>query len=223
MIKWIEIIKQGFETQMKKLILKTAFITLGVALILIISVFGIVSFCAPKAMMALTASLGLESISGDYAYQEYQQSSDIDCLARSFEIAAENKNDLVAYERFEYLYAHEQFDDYCNEQGVITMKLSSYTLSIDYRCYVCARGACVQYRVAKTDEEKAEAYLFAVSETNKTFTAENPVFMLALEAAEANDKIFCTYLLENLSKEQFEENDNYLNILTILEEVAENE
>ncbi len=208
---------------MKKLIIKTVFITLGVALILVISVFGIVSFCAPKAMMTLTASLGLESISGDYAYQEYQQSSDIDCLARSFEIAAENKNDLVAYERFECLYAHEQFDDYCEEQGAVTMTLPSGTLSIDYRCYVCARGACVQYRVAKTDEEKEEAYRFAVTETSKAFTAENPVFMLALEAAEANDGTFCAYLLKNLSKEQFEENNDYLNILTILEQVAENE
>ncbi len=208
---------------MKKLILKTAFITFGVAVILIISIFGIVSFCAPKAMMSLTASLGLESISGDYAYQEYQQSSDIEYLARSFEIAAENGNDAIAGERFDLLYAQDGFDEYCTRQGEITLKLSSDTLRIDYRSYVCAKGACVKYRISKSVEEKENVYAFAVKETDKKFSSENPVLMLALTAAERKDAEYCTYLKENLPKEQFEENQNYLNIMKILEEAAENE
>ena len=56
---------------MRKIIFKTIFITLGIVLILAISAFGILSFAAPKTMMQFAASLGLDAISGDYAYQEY--------------------------------------------------------------------------------------------------------------------------------------------------------
>lgn len=73
---------------MKKLILKTAFITLGVTIVLAFAVFGIVSLVAPAQMMELTLSLGLERIGADYAYQEYERSGDTVYLARAFEICA---------------------------------------------------------------------------------------------------------------------------------------
>ena len=52
---------------MKKLILKTAFITLGVTIVLAFAVFGIVSLVAPAQMMELTLSLGLDRIGAVYA------------------------------------------------------------------------------------------------------------------------------------------------------------
>lgn len=76
---------------MKKTITRTALITLGITLIVAIAVFGIVSFCLPSVMMDFTASLGMKSLSGDYAFQEYERSGNIDCLVRSFVIAAEKR------------------------------------------------------------------------------------------------------------------------------------
>ena len=45
---------------MKKLVLKTALITFGAALVLVALVFIIVSSSSPVAMMNLTASMGME-------------------------------------------------------------------------------------------------------------------------------------------------------------------
>ena len=83
---------------MRKIVFKTIFITLGIVLILAISAFGILSFAAPKAMMNFSASLGLDAISGDYAYQEYRRSGDIDYLAYAFEVAANEGRPAAAAE-----------------------------------------------------------------------------------------------------------------------------
>ncbi len=202
---------------MKKIIIKTILITLGVTLIFAISAFGIVSFCAPSAMMSLTASLGLDSISGDYAYQEYQRSDDIDCLARSFEVAAMSQRDEIANERFEELYAHEAFSSYCEAQDGAAMDLVS---DVSYRDYVCGLAAQVKYRLARLAEIKLEVYEFALAETDSSFAPGNPVLQLAVQAVEAGDTEFCAALLERIPEAGFEENQTYSDIIQILEEVV---
>lgn len=201
---------------MKKLILKTAIITFCIAVVLAICVFGVVSFCAPAVMMRFTASLGMENVSGDYAYQGYGQTQDIAYLARSFEIAARNQDDQVADGRFDELIAHEEFEAYCAEQSVEGLEIS-------YRDYIFASGVCVKYRLARTDEEKEEICELALQETARSFPSGNPALMLAVEAAQAEDGAVCHYLLEKLPLSEFEENDDYLYILTVLEEAASNE
>ena len=118
---------------MRKIVFKTIFITLGVVLILAISAFGILSFAAPKAMMSFTSSLGLDAISGDYAYQEYRRSGDIEYLARAFEIAAfEGRSDAAA-ERFEELYENEGFSDYCKAQdGVELARRGDFLFALNH-------------------------------------------------------------------------------------------
>ena len=83
---------------MRKLVLKTALITLGVVLVLAVAAFGVISLCAPAVMCDFTLSLGMESVSADYAYQEYQRSGDLAYLARSVELAA-GRNDAKAEEQ----------------------------------------------------------------------------------------------------------------------------
>lgn len=214
--------------QMKKLILKTALITFGITIILMVSLFGILSFCAPSAMMKLFDSLGLENISGDYAYQEYQHTKVLDYLARSFEIAASNKKDDVAESRFEELYGEDgserrsEFGEYCVSQNgkALPDKVPAY----DYRAYVCGLAACVRYRSAVTDTEKEAVYAFAVSETPSDLPAESPVIALIVEAAENNDRAYCSYLSQSLDGEgKFDkESENYLNIKNLLSEYKEN-
>lgn len=214
---------------MKKLILKTAFITFGVLVIMSISLFGIVSFCAPAVMMSLTASLGLENVSGDYAYQEYQRTLDIGYLARAFEIAAKYKKDQIADERFEELIAHENFDAYCEEQNSIEFDYSeTATLSVNYRESVCGDGVCVKYRLACaavcSEEEKAEIkkeiYQYALSETDSAFNPCNPILKLVVEAADGKDAAFCSYLLRAIPLAKLNPNEDYENIIKLLEEVC---
>ena len=59
---------------MRKIVLKTALVTLGVVIVLAVAAFGIASLCIPATMSELTYSLGMDLISSDYAYQEYERS-----------------------------------------------------------------------------------------------------------------------------------------------------
>lgn len=184
---------------MRKIIFKTIFITLGIVLILAISAFGILSFAAPKAMMNFSASLGLDAISGDYAYQEYRRSGDINYLAYAFEVAANEGRPDAAAERFEEFYENEGFADYCKAQE--GEDLGEDIPKVNYRSYACGLGACALYAVAETDEEKLEVYTFALSETSEEFEPSNPVVSLALAAAGAGDAEFCGIILDNLENE----------------------
>ena len=185
---------------MRKIVFKTIFITLGVVLILAISAFGILSFAAPKAMMSFTSSLGLDAISGDYAYQEYRRSGDIEYLARAFEIAAfEGRSDAAA-ERFEELYENEGFSDYCKAQDGV--ELGEDIPENNYRSYACSLGASALYAVAETDDEKLEVYTFALSETSGEFEGNNPLCSLSSAVAGAGDAAFCKTILDNMQKEQ---------------------
>lgn len=209
---------------MKKTILKTALITFGITLILAVSVFGIVSFCAPASMMRFFESLGLENIGGDYAYQEYKNSQEIGYLAHAFEIAAEKENDVVAEERFEELFGEEgsdrraAFEAYCDEQNEASLPQGIPLL--DYRAYLCSRAAVVKYRLARTDDEKREVCGFAVGETDASFGEGSPVVVLALAAIDNGDDPFCTMLLEEIGAEsKFDrENEHYINVVKFLEE-----
>lgn len=219
---------------MRKIVFKTIFITLGIVLILAISAFGILSFAAPKAMMNFSASLGLDAISGDYAYQEYRRSGDINYLAYAFEVAA-NEGRPAAAERFEEFYENEGFASYCTEQD--GQDLGEDIPKLNYRSYACGLGACALYAVAETDEEKLEVYTFALSETSEEFEPSNPVVSLALAACEADDAEFCGIILDNLENEdkfnelrkqatledasqRTEGYELYLEIIDLLEEAA---
>lgn len=220
---------------MRKIVFKTIFITLGIVLILAISAFGILSFAAPKAMMNFSASLGLDAISGDYAYQEYRRSGDIDYLAYAFEVAAVEGRPAAAAERFEEFYENEGFASYCTEQD--GQELGEDIPKLNYRSYACGLGACALYAVAETDEEKLEVYTFALSETSEEFEPSNPVVSLALAACEADDAEFCGIILDNLENEdkfnelrkqatledasqRTEGYELYLEIIDLLEEAA---
>ena len=215
---------------MKKLILKTAVITLGVTLILAVSVFGIVSFVATSAMMRFCDSLGLESISGDYAYQQYQLNGDMDCLARSFEIAAMREKDAVADERFKEFYGEEGseqrevFGEYCVEQDNAEKEiiLPIAFSGSDYRSYVCAQATLVKYRLAVTAEEQQAVCTFAVLESRADISPLCPLVALVEENSVVKNPSFCGMLLVEIrSERKFNTaNERYMNIVKILEDAS---
>ena len=89
-----------------------------------------------------------------------------------------------------------------------------------YHDYLCGLGACVKYRLAQTQEEYNEALALAVSETDEAFPVANPLYMLSVEAASADDDAFCAALLSAFEDADFTQNGNYVNIVNILREVA---
>ena len=208
--------KRSKAVGMRKIIFRTSLITLGIVFIFAISAFGILSYCAPVRMMNFAASLGMDTISGDYAFQEYERSGDIGCLARSFIVSAGNKNDRTAEERFDILYSLDGFGAFCADQKVEDEGAPAY----DYRGYLCGQAACVKYRLAATDEDRAELISFVLAETAQDFPAGNPAVALAVETARAGDAAFSAQLLEALRARGYEENRDYIGIVTILEGVS---
>lgn len=204
---------------MRKLVVKTSFITLGVCLILLLSLFGVLSLCVPYEMSKFTANLGLYTLSGDYAYQEYERSGDIEYLARSFEIAAERGGARKAESRFTNLIAHEEFEAYCTQRDEQLAQQTDVP-PYKYKDYVYGRGARAKYRLAQTAEEKERVCAFALEYTENSFPAGNPVMTLAVEGATKRDAVFCAMLLKELQSGEcaFAQNANYTSIVKILEE-----
>ena len=208
--------------QQKKLIVKTVLISICVILVLALSLFGILSYCAPATMMDLSSSLGLDSMSGDYAYEEYGRSGKVEYLARAFEIAAEEKRDAKASELFDMLYAHEDFAKHCAAVDEQFKDDENGGAMYGYRAYICGQAAQVKYRLASEDGEKAEVAAFALLETEESFPAGNPLLALSMAAVEAKDAAFCASLLETFRAGDFpEDNGAYINIVKLLEKAAQ--
>lgn len=203
---------------MKKLVFKTSLITFGVTLIMLVSVFGVLSLCVPYKMSDFSLTIGLDTLGGDYAYQEYERSGSIVYLARSFEIASKGGNAQKADNRFSLLVAHDGFEEYCAQQDGKTSQ-DNAAPRYRYKDYIYGRGACVKYRLAKTETEKRKACKFALEHTDKEFIAGNPVVLLAIEAASNRDGAFCALLLDEIdgSGIEFEQNSDYANIRKIME------
>lgn len=201
---------------------KTVIVTIGVIVILAFSVFGIASLLAPAAMMRFTEGLGLKSISGDYAYQEYERSGDLTYLTRSFVISAELGNDRTAESRFSTLYGAEDFSAFCTEQGDVVLKNSAGEElgRTPYRVYLCGLAASVRYRLAGDAEARDALIAFAAQETDHAFSPSNAFVALTAAAASGKDVAFCTLLKSALEGGSFDtENKDYCNIIKILEDV----
>lgn len=184
---------------MKKLVLKTIFITFGMTLLLYTAILGLLSYYAPAAMMRFTASIGLETVSSDYAYRTYERTGDLEYLARAFEVAAEKRNDEKAAKRFDLLYASSGFAAFCEEQN---LEADGGLPSLSYRAYVCGRASAVKYRLAETDGEKAAVITFALSETDASFPSDSPIVALALAAVDEEDTAFLQVLLTAIRAEE---------------------
>ena len=189
-----------------------------------VAVFGIVSFCFPYVMMDFTASLGMKNLSGDYAYQEFERSGKIDCLARSFIIAAEEERDRTAENRFVILYgvddseARDRFNEYCASYDVDSSNAGNVEVSM--RSYILGLASRVKYRLAKTSEEKRQDVCdFAIQATDKSFPQGNPVVYLAIEAVENEDGAFCAMLCTQLESAGFQENADFTTIVKLLKGV----
>ena len=208
---------------MRKIILKTALITLGVVIVLAVAAFGIASLCVPAAMSDLTYSLGMEAISSDYAFQEYERSGSLAYLSRSFELAANAGSDEKAAERFDKLYASDGFGELCEQRDEQTppVEVDGEEVTYSYRGYVCGLGACVKYRIADSAEEEQAAIDLALRETASDFPMGNPAYLLATEAAGSADSAFCAQLLTAFGGSDFEHNELYTNLVNILEVIAD--
>lgn len=211
---------------MKKIVFKTIITTVCVLILLGVAAFGIASLISPRAMMEFTSEIGLEEMSGDFAYREYVRSEDVGCLARAFLISAEAGRDRKADERFDLLYARDDFSAHCEEQDALMRKnaedeTASETekemfLTTSYRSYLCGKAACIKYRLK--DGSSAEIVAFAVSETKVDYPSLCAASALAGEALAAGDAETAQAVLTALDGAGMREAAVYREIEMLLEE-----
>ncbi len=199
---------------MKKLILKTALITFWTAVACGAVLLLILDLAAPKFMMDFTGSLGMKSVSANYAYDEYERSGDPAYLARAFLILENNGEDKKALVRWEELYESEGFGAYCETGAPEGEDLPAYS----YRDYLTGCAARLKYRLSGSSAAgKTAALTFALSETKPTFPQGNPVIALSAEAMKKEDGAFLGEIYGALSDPIFERNAEYTRLMKQLE------
>ena len=198
---------------MKKVILKTALITLGAAIACGAILIVILCFAAPKVMMDFTASMGMEGVSGNFANSEWERSGDMECLARSFLTAEKGGDDETASARWDVLYAADGFADYCESGAPDFDDLPAY----GYREYLAGCAARVKYRLASDEGAKDAVLGFAFAETDPAFAQGNPVIALSAEALTKGDTAFLSQILSRLDASEFERNEDFTRLTEKLE------
>lgn len=204
---------------MKRLILKTALITVCSALVLLIALFGLMSVFAPATMMRFTSSVGLYGMSGGYAYSAYQKTGDISYLAYSCEAAA-SSHEAGAKEKYELFFSLEGFADYCRERDEAAAEslpggVAQY-MTGSYEQFSYGNYACVLLRAG--DGEGAIA--FVMGKLDASFPESNAAVSLAMEGISLGNKQFCEELAQALRESSAAGQVKCQEIISILEEFA---
>lgn len=176
---------------MKRLIIKTAAITLAAIFgVFVLGVVGMTLF-APGAMGDLCQKTGSYGLAAWYAELDYAKSKEIDKLARVIYLADLAGNDETLVEYCPQMAAHRDFSVFCKETDQAENPL--YSNLGGYRTFLYSAYAEALYQTG----EKTTALTVAADEVAKSGYGEvNPV--RALIACAAEDDAFLGEILARL-------------------------
>lgn len=176
---------------MKRLIVKTAGITLAVIVGLAVLGFGSMTLFAPGAMANLCKRTGSYRTAAWYAGLEYQKTKDIGDLREVIYLSDLLQRYDSLKEYCPQMLDHADFEAFC--RAADQAEDSPYVQLGGYRTFVYSVYAEALYRTG----EKESALTVAVDETAKSgYTEINPV--RALISCAAEDRSFLTQLLARL-------------------------
>lgn len=176
---------------MKRLILKTAGITLAVIVGLAVLGFGGVTLFAPGAMANLCQKTGSYRMAAWYAGLEYQKTEDIGDLQRAIYLSDLSHRYAALKEYCPAMLGHSDFESFC--RAVDQAENSPYVQLGGYRTFVYSVYVEALYQTG----EKETALTLAADETAKSgYTEINPV--RALISCAAEDKPFLEQILARL-------------------------
>lgn len=176
---------------MKRLILKTAGITLAVIVGLAVLIFGGVTLFAPGAMVPLCRITGSYGMAAWYAGLEYDKTQDIGDLQSVIYLSdlSHRYDRLVEY--CPAMLGHAEFEAFCEETD--RTENSPYVDLGGYRTFVYSVYVEALYRTG----DQTTALTVAADETAKSgYTEINPV--RALISCAAEDKPFLAEILARL-------------------------
>lgn len=227
---------------MKKIIIKTALITLGVVVCCAVAVFAILSFGFPSTVCGWCEQLGNYGFAARYAALCYSYTDDISDLGRCVEdsiLAADN--DYIA-EYAVRLIDHEEFDSFCEiRDEEINESISDNEDNIDfsdvvfsYRHYVYGALSTTYYgagnfdlalgtAVAALDEniDRVDFSSSAYSGEITEFPISNALGVLAQRVIYAGDSGAADRLLEVLDNVSADAESQAMYLQTIINSLTQ--
>jgi hypothetical protein len=175
---------------MRKTIVKTALITLGVVLTLIILTFTVFSLFFPKVMLNLTSDMGLDGFALTYSEQQYKNSKSLndleDLLYRANEL---NRTDIIVAYSLDMIDS-DKFEEFSNSR--------SNTGDLSYKSYVIGN-----YLLALKDNnesysvvvQKAKTYFLEFYNEYEKYNPLNILVINTVSTETENKQILKTELL----------------------------
>ena len=192
---------------MKNIIIKTALITLGSVIALLVLAFGIASLAFPGNMAEICENMGNPKLAASYAERQYEYSGSTEDLYRCTRLYIQTGDRTNTIKYCEELVEKPDFKKYCGNNVQ----------------YVYGNYATALYLSDKKDESIA----IAEKSVEDGFSIPNAYATLALQAVETEDKDFGESLLSSfLSKVEEPDPQNkdlykyYNNITAILENLT---
>lgn len=190
---------------MKKLIVKTALITLASLLAVFLLVLTAMTMYAPRTMATLLDGVGNRSLSLWYTEFAYQKFGEVDDLTNVFDksVTAEDYERTIKYGNI--LIGREDFSDICASQDGV---------NVSYKNYVYGNTALAMYAEDYNDEEVLS---FASATANGEYPDYNAYQMLLYSPLVSQDKAFLSALKDKLSalSQRVEDEDLQSDILYI--------
>lgn len=172
---------------MNKVVLKTAFKTLGAVVILLIAAFLVVSFTMPQSMAKFGEDTGNYFIAANYASLRYAYTRDTGDLARCVEDFIYLGDDKGVEKYGGKLIYLDDFDSFCNEKDKQYAEGELNLLTNGYKQYICGKVAVATY-----NRGNFEAAFDAAKSANKEkdkFPVGNAIAALAVRIAENKDAL----------------------------------
>ena len=194
------------QDKLKKIVVKTAVITVAIIIVVVSVVFTIFRFAFPQHMATLSEGMGNYNLAVRCASLRYSYTHDCNDLARCFDDSVLWKNDQYIIQYGEELVNNEGFFAVCESKN------QAAGANYDYRQRVFGKIAVSYYNTGK----KGKAVSFA-SEANgyTSFVYGNALMSLAAAVRSASDKEVCALIVAELDKIQPANGQE----LTILNEV----
>lgn len=185
---------------MKKIVVKTALITIGLVLAGLAAAFAVASLGFPRQMSDFFASSGNYSFATGYASLSYNYTKDFNdlVLCADYSILSGDDGNVISF--CSKLAGNENFGAYCIERDAETQRrleesgVSDYG-SYNYRQYVMGNLACSQYALGYKDE----AVKTAASAMEGGFPKNNALAMLAIKACSEVDAELKEELFQKIS------------------------
>ena len=130
-------------TDRRKIILKSAVITLSALALAALIVFAMWILCAPHTMAAVSEKTGNYSFAVTCADLRYKYTRDAYDLSRCVDDSILSGNDKLVVKYAEKLISHEKFNEVCKRKSDEISEGSE--IKFDYRSHVCGNAAYSYY------------------------------------------------------------------------------